>query len=106
MLQVSQLYLDRFNRNVFRYYSDGSKNGCKENGKQGKDNLRLFVQINARSPFQNIGNGVAGLEWSTKMNSMGGEVLEGAKYRDWETDRKSTRLNSSHEFVSRMPSSA
>ena len=29
-----------------------------------------------------------------------------AKYRDWETDRKSTRLNSSHEFVSRMPSSA
>ena len=29
-----------------------------------------------------------------------------ASYRDWETDRKSTRLNSSHEFVSRMPSSA
>ena len=29
-----------------------------------------------------------------------------ANYRDWETDRKSTRLNSSHEFVSRMPSSA
>ena len=29
-----------------------------------------------------------------------------APYRDWETDRKSTRLNSSHEFVSRMPSSA
>ena len=28
------------------------------------------------------------------------------QYRDWETDRKSTRLNSSHEFVSRMPSSA
>ena len=27
-------------------------------------------------------------------------------YRDWETDRKSTHLNSSHEFVSRMPSSA
>ena len=30
----------------------------------------------------------------------------GRHYRDWETDRKSTRLNSSHEFVSRMPSSA
>ena len=28
------------------------------------------------------------------------------KYRDWETDRKSTRLNSSHEIPSRMPSSA
>ena len=30
----------------------------------------------------------------------------GSPYRDWETDRKSTRLNSSHEIPSRMPSSA
>ena len=29
-----------------------------------------------------------------------------AMYRDWETDRKSTRLNSSHSGESRMPSSA
>ena len=29
-----------------------------------------------------------------------------ADYRDWETDRKSTRLNSSHLKLSRMPSSA
>ena len=28
------------------------------------------------------------------------------KYRDWETDRKSTPLNSSHSAKSRMPSSA
>ena len=27
-------------------------------------------------------------------------------YRDWETDRKSTRLNSSHITRTRMPSSA
>ena len=27
-------------------------------------------------------------------------------YRDWETDRKSTRLNSSHSGESRMPSAA
>ena len=27
-------------------------------------------------------------------------------YRDWKTDRKSTRLNSSHRSLSRMPSSA
>ena len=36
-------------------------------------------------------------------------VTEGyreALYRDWETDRKSTRLNSSHITRSRMPSSA
>ena len=29
-----------------------------------------------------------------------------ATYRDWETDRKSTRLNSSHSGEARMPSSA
>ena len=33
------------------------------------------------------------------------EVRE-VRYRDWETDRKSTRLNSSHSAKSRMPSSA
>ena len=35
-------------------------------------------------------------------------VLRGlnTSYRDWETDRKSTRLNSSHSAKSRMPSSA
>ena len=37
-------------------------------------------------------------------------ILENSKekpiYRDWETDRKSTRLNSSHRSLSRMPSSA
>ena len=32
--------------------------------------------------------------------------MTGGKYRDWETDRKSTRLNSSHLKLSRMPSSA
>ena len=35
-------------------------------------------------------------------------IVEALKepYRDWETDRKSTRLNSSHSGESRMPSSA
>ena len=32
--------------------------------------------------------------------------FSGKSYRDWETDRKSTRLNSSHSAKSRMPSSA
>ena len=32
--------------------------------------------------------------------------LPAPAYRDWETDRKSTRLNSSHSAKSRMPSSA
>ena len=34
------------------------------------------------------------------------EVTDTGWYRDWETDRKSTRLNSSHITRSRMPSSA
>ena len=34
------------------------------------------------------------------------DILYGTGYRDWETDRKSTRLNSSHITRSRMPSSA
>ena len=36
----------------------------------------------------------------------GVDVSDASIYRDWETDRKSTRLNSSHEIPSRMPSSA
>ena len=34
------------------------------------------------------------------------DLMNGGPYRDWETDRKSTRLNSSHRSLSRMPSSA
>ena len=38
-------------------------------------------------------------------NTEGGTLLLGVE-DDGTVDRKSTRLNSSHEFVSRMPSSA
>ena len=38
--------------------------------------------------------------WKTNIDRVHGA------YRDWETDRKSTRLNSSHSAKSRMPSSA
>ena len=43
-----------------------------------------------------------------RLNSKVREVVESLNiaYRDWETDRKSTRLNSSHSAKSRMPSSA
>ena len=37
---------------------------------------------------------------------LGLRILDIGLYRDWETDRKSTRLNSSHSGESRMPSSA
>ena len=42
-------------------------------------------------------NGMSAKEIANKLNKI---------YRDWETDRKSTRLNSSHRSLSRMPSSA
>ena len=38
--------------------------------------------------------------------NLGKYITRGYYYRDWETDRKSTRLNSSHSAKSRMPSSA
>ena len=37
---------------------------------------------------------------------VGGVMIRRGLYRDWETDRKSTRLNSSHITRARMPSSA
>ena len=54
-------------------------------------------------------------EYKLILPSMGEGVMEATiiswlynegDYRDWETDRKSTRLNSSHRSLSRMPSSA
>ena len=44
---------------------------------------------------------LSGIVWGAPML-----VLLVRGYRDWETDRKSTRLNSSHRSLSRMPSSA
>ena len=43
---------------------------------------------------------------STDTNITWDQVFSSGDYRDWETDRKSTRLNSSHSAKSRMPSSA
>ena len=39
-------------------------------------------------------------------SGVGGPKGDKEDYRDWETDRKSTRLNSSHSAKARMPSSA
>ena len=43
------------------------------------------------------------IEENAALKARGADYQE---YRDWETDRKSTRLNSSHSAKSRMPSSA
>ena len=44
--------------------------------------------------------------WDLETGSPTDISFIGSSYRDWETDRKSTRLNSSHRSLSRMPSSA
>ena len=49
------------------------------------------------------------LEETTELlDALNKQNIDEAKdvYRDWETDRKSTRLNSSHSGEARMPSSA
>ena len=45
---------------------------------------------------------IDGSGWTVELDDNGVHLV----YRDWETDRKSTRLNSSHSAKSRMPSSA
>ena len=50
---------------------------------------------------------VGSVVWDATLSFIGIIILSMVlRYRDWETDRKSTRLNSSHITRSRMPSSA
>ena len=49
---------------------------------------------------------LAPLSWLTLLGTCETIPNTYSTYRDWETDRKSTRLNSSHSAKSRMPSSA
>ena len=44
------------------------------------------------------------VSWTPPLSLL--QQIPNSGYRDWETDRKSTRLNSSHRSLSRMPSSA
>ena len=59
----------------------------------------LFATGTARNP----GNLYTGVAYASATTAM---FITSGSYRDWETDRKSTRLNSSHLKLSRMPSSA
>ena len=71
-----------------------------------EDAIRSFQEFVTRKEIKNEENG----HYNNEMNMdkpQGYYCLMGAEdYRDWETDRKSTRLNSSHSAKSRMPSSA
>ena len=58
------------------------------------------------SPALMYGQGGAGGGTVSGAQGQGTSQPTDRTYRDWETDRKSTRLNSSHRSLSRMPSSA
>ena len=58
----------------------------------------------AISDRRNYKNQLKLMERQQQYNKELGKIDPG--YRDWETDRKSTRLNSSHRSLARMPSSA
>ena len=58
-------------------------------------------------PFQYGDNSTKGTcLWLKGLPKLTPTNIIAKSYRDWETDRKSTRLNSSHSAKSRMPSSA
>ena len=67
----------------------------------GADSARCVENISLFIPYAKAGNFKDAYEfWKITYDECP------ACYRDWETDRKSTRLNSSHITRSRMPSSA
>ena len=98
---------------------------CYSLSMQATTSLQAFEDNFAalKSAFSGVtapGNTVAGMWWydttahilrvrnedNTAWLSVWDLANNKTEYRDWETDRKSTRLNSSHITRSRMPSSA
>ena len=63
--------------------------------------------VNLFDPSFNSINNPADVQVSVAIRVNQGNITSFERpYRDWETDRKSTRLNSSHITRTRMPSSA
>ena len=67
------------------------------------DNINLIVETCEKC---NLSYPQTAYLLATTYHETGGTMKPIDFYRDWETDRKSTRLNSSHSAKSRMPSSA
>ena len=74
-------------------------------GNHGVTESDLVVQPGGLVGIAQGGLGVA-LSDPNANRLIGWDDATNSRYRDWETDRKSTRLNSSHRSLSRMPSSA
>ena len=93
--------------------SIGKNNYCKSHTHQGRiagkaslmnNNPNLAERIFIHAEVDAITRAFGKIRHGTKNNSNRDQLVHA--YRDWETDRKSTRLNSSHITRARMPSSA
>ena len=93
-----------------------SSEGLSEDGEETKD---IEIDSKCNLQFKDVQKLTAQKEMITiigkamfpgdiapNVSEIKGGTLRFQWYRDWETDRKSTRLNSSHSAKSRMPSSA
>ena len=78
-----------------------------EMGKRKQQNVeRMAARLNADPNPMNFSSALRAVRNALATQPDVYVVNEGANTLDFGRDRKSTRLNSSHEFVSRMPSSA
>ena len=85
------------------YQSDIFTNWINSEWIDGENGISVITAISTEGNKFTIDQ----LNLSKKVYDMLNRIaISGGTYRDWETDRKSTRLNSSHSAKSRMPSSA
>ena len=85
----------------FNYYNDWNSSTFYAIGDVVKKGSSLYIALTNNN---NSEPGVS--ETFDNGNLSNWTLIDSLRYRDWETDRKSTRLNSSHSRASRMPSSA
>ena len=64
------------------------------------------ASVSLQKSQENVNKSIEGVNIAQKGLMESQTDMQKMTYRDWETDRKSTRLNSSHITRSRMPSSA
>ena len=77
----------------------------KEGAMERKPSFMMYVHANASTPSNSDVRMVVFTQ-TPDQDPKKQKIEINRYYRDWETDRKSTRLNSSHITRSRMPSSA
>ena len=67
---------------------------------------KIYTKLGLDFRVVEADSGAIGGSGSKEFHVLASSGEDTIDYRDWETDRKSTRLNSSHITRSRMPSSA